>query len=101
MWYLRDANSWAKDTSRYGARHRWQRRMALKDLRPGQLCVRCRLPLLPEILKDKNGDYRIPRGWLKNLHLDHRDGSDTRYNGLAHSDCNIRAARRKKGRRNG
>jgi hypothetical protein len=96
-WYLRDANAWAKDKSRYGARHRWQRRMALKDLHPAQLCVRCRRPLLPESLKDANGDYRIPRGWVKkNLHLDHRDGTDTGYNGLAHYDCNIRAAVRKR-----
>lgn len=97
-WYLRDANGWARDRSRYGPRHRWQRRMALKNLHPKQLCPRCSTPLIPETFRDENGDYRIPRGWLKNLHLDHRDGSDTGYNGLAHYDCNIRAATR--GKRN-
>jgi len=92
MWYLRDATTWARDTSRYGSRHRWQRRMALKDLHPGQKCVRCCRPLLPDLLKDSSGDYRIPRGWLeKNIHLDHKDGTDTQYNGLAHAPCNIRA----------
>jgi hypothetical protein len=95
-WYLRDAGGWARDRTRYGARHRWQRRMALKHLHPKQLCPRCDGPLIPESFRDANGDYRIPRGWLKNLHLDHRDGTDTGYNGLAHADCNIRAARRKR-----
>jgi hypothetical protein len=69
--------------------------MALKHLHPKQLCPRCDGQLIPELFRDANGDYRIPRGWLKNLHLDHRDGTDTGYNGLAHADCNVRAARRK------
>lgn len=93
-WYLRDANHWAKDRSRYGARHRWQRKMALRHMQPWQKCPRCNEPLIPASFKDENGDYRIPRGWLKNLHLDHRDGSDTRYNGLAHAECNIKSRSR-------
>lgn len=96
-WYLRNADNWAHDRSRYGARHRWQRRMALRDMQPWQLCPRCQHPLIPDSFKDEHGDYRLPRGWLsKNLHLDHSDGSDTRYNGLVHAHCNLRATRRRK-----
>ena len=96
-WWLRDG--WADDTTRYGARHKWQRKMALKNLRPHQRCPRCNERLIPERFRDENGDYRIPRKWAeKNLHLDHQDGTDTGYNGLAHYDCNFRAAQRKKGK---
>lgn len=65
--------------------------MALRDLKPANPCPRCGKPLIPDEYKDANGDYRIPRGWLKNLHLDHRDGTDTAYHGLAHASCNVRA----------
>ena len=96
-WYLRDANQWANDCSRYGARHRWQRRIALKNMQPWQLCPRCKRPLIPDKFKDHTGAYRVSRAWIaRNIHLDHSDGSDTRYNGLVHAKCNLQAARHRK-----
>lgn len=57
----------------------------------GQRCTRCGKPLLPPEFETETGIYELPRGWLsRNIHLDHRDGSDTAYLGLAHAACNAR-----------
>ncbi len=87
--------SWANDQTRYGRRHRWQRKQALNNISPGQRCTRCGLVLLPPEYEVRPGVYQFPHGWLaRNIHLDHRDGSDTVYLGLAHTRCNVTAAAR-------
>jgi len=83
--------SWADDQTRYGRRHRWQRKQALRNMSYGQRCPRCRELLFPDEYEIEPGVYEFPRGWIaKNIHLDHREGSDTAYLGLSHASCNVR-----------
>jgi len=77
-------------SERYGARHKWMRKRAIRMLLTGELskmCPRCGDWLL-------SGQLEGTWAEIQALELDHKDGSDTQYLGLSHRSCNRRAAGR-------
>ncbi len=63
----------------YGWQHQKARKAALASFVPGQPCVRCNKPMTSRA----------------GLELDHDDDDRSRYNGLAHAECNRRAGGQK------